>query len=72
MHKFFTWAIEVKGFNMTQLAAALGYSERHLYRIRAGGTTDLVNFRARVIAHFGDEVRPFFTPEVSISAANIN
>lgn len=72
MHEFFTWAIEVKGFNMTQLAAALGYSERHLYRIRAGGTNDLINFRARCIAHFGDEVRSFFSPEVSIEAANIS
>jgi hypothetical protein len=68
MKQFFEWAIEVRGYDMTRLAAALGYSERHLYRIRAGEISNLRNFEARAIARFGDEVRSFFAPSVPLES----
>lgn len=71
LEQFFTWATDTKGYDMTQIAAMLGYSERHLYRIRKGEITNLVNFQARAINQFGDEVRGFFLPPVSLISHNV-
>lgn len=60
MDEFFDWVKREKGLNITQLAALLGYSERHLYRIRDGETTNLVNFEARVISRLGKGAASFF------------
>lgn len=66
MEQFFEWAKQEKGLNMTQLAAILGYSERHLYRIRDGATTNLENFQSRAVRRLGVEVERFFLPAVTV------
>lgn len=70
MDAFFTWAKEERGLNITQLAALLGYSERHLYRIRDGHTTNLVNFEARVVSRLGADAGLFFDSGVSSDLHN--
>jgi hypothetical protein len=41
IEKFFEWAMKVKGLNMTEIAAVMGYNLRHLYRIRNGEVANL-------------------------------
>jgi hypothetical protein len=67
MKAFFDWAKREKGLSITQLAAVLGYSERHLYRIRDGETNNLENFEARAVRRLGSEVEQFFLPTVTVA-----
>lgn len=64
MDKFFDWA-DAQGLTMRELARRLGYTERHLYRIKNGETQDTRNFQAHVIVEFGDDVRSFFGHRVT-------
>jgi hypothetical protein len=58
--EFFEWATCSKGLSLTVLADRLGYSLRHVYRIRDGKVQRPVSFSARAVAAFGDDVRKFF------------
>ena len=63
MDRFFEWA-ESQGMTNAQLAKCLRYSERQIYRFKAGDSSDKDNFEARAIAAFGDEVRVLFENSV--------
>lgn len=55
----FEWAKD-EGLSMKELAARVGVTWRHLYRIRNGEYPVTANFRARVIFHLGDWARALF------------
>jgi len=61
----FEWA-EHEGIRMADLAERLGYSERHLWRIKAGDSPVTQQFMARVVLHLGEWARSLFLPEVSV------
>jgi len=60
----FEWAKD-EGLSMKELAARVGVTWRHLYRIRNGEYPVTANFRARVIFHLGDWARDLFFDSVS-------
>lgn len=61
---FFEWARD-QGYSMADLAKRLGYSERHLYRIKNGEYPVTRAFQARVVFEFGADTRGLFLPEVT-------
>jgi transcriptional regulator with XRE-family HTH domain len=61
----FDWAAS-KGLTLADLAARLGYSERHLMRIRDGEYPVNEQFAGRVVLRLGDWSRSLFLPPVSV------
>lgn len=62
--KLFEWA-EKQNLDLEYLAKKIGYSERHLKRIRDEGFPVTEEFQARVVLRMGDWARALFLPEVS-------
>ena len=62
--RLFEWA-EEQGIALNQLSAMLGYSTRHLYRIKNGEYPITDSFRGRVILRLGDVARSLFLAPVS-------
>ena len=62
--RFFEWAAD-KGLSMADLGQKLGYSERHLWRLKAGDYPITEGFKARVVYAFGDDARSLFLDTVS-------
>ena len=60
----FKWARE-NDMSMPNLAARLGYSERHLCRIRDGDWPVTKAFAGRVVLALGDWARSLFPSDVS-------
>jgi len=67
MAPFFVWIRDFKGMSIPRLAKTLGYSPKHMYRIRDGESPCTRSFAARAILEFGDEVRPFFFDTVPVT-----
>lgn len=61
---FFEWADE-QGLSIAELSKRLQYSERHLWRIKAGDSPITEGFKARVVYAFGDATRSLFLDPVS-------
>ena len=66
----FKWADE-NGLNMAQLGERLGYSERHMYRIKTGETLITEGFVAQVVYRLGEWARDLFLATVSESTDNL-
>lgn len=62
--KFFDWASK-QGLSIADLSKRLGYSERHLWRIKAGHSPITEGFKARVVYTFGEDTRSLFLDSVS-------
>lgn len=62
--RLFDWATE-QGLTMSELARRIGYSRRHLYRIRSGQTPITEEFVARVVLRLGERARSLFFCDVS-------
>ena len=60
----FKWADE-NGLNMAQLGGRLGYSERHMYRIKTGETPITEGFVAQVVYRLGEWARALFLATMS-------
>jgi transcriptional regulator with XRE-family HTH domain len=56
---FFEWAAR-KGYNGQRLADRLGYSAEHLSRLKTGKQEVTVDFVARCVLAFGEDVKRFF------------
>ena len=65
MTNLFEWA-EGKGLDIPALAKALGYSERHLYRVKGGDYPVTRGLICRVVFVFGDDARSLFLPDASV------
>jgi len=61
----FDWAEREKGLTLAALAEHLGYSLRHVYRLRSGESPVTPSFVARAVMTFGDQVRPLFLDSVT-------
>lgn len=67
---FWEWA-QRRGYSVNQLAEKLGFSPEHISRLKNRRLPITVDFVARCVLAFGDEVRPFFSPEVAIGSDRI-
>lgn len=63
----FDWAAQ-KGLTIADLAACLGYSERHLLRMRDGEYPVNEQFAGRVVLRLGDWARSLFLPAASVAS----
>jgi hypothetical protein len=63
----FVWA-EKEGISLSELARRLGYSERHLLRIRDGDYPVNEQFAGRVVLRLGDWARALFLPASSVAS----
>lgn len=62
--RLFEWAAE-RGLSIADLSDRLGYSERHLYRIKNNEWPVTEEFEARVVLRLGNWARDLFLPDVS-------
>ena len=62
--RLFEWAKE-EGLTMGDLAERLGYSERHLIRIRDGEWPVTDSFAGRVVLRLGESARSLFFASMS-------
>ena len=65
MFKFFEWT-KLQGKTMAEVARDLGYTERHLYRLKKRQVEDPAAFIEQVRAVYGEEATLFFA-DVSVA-----
>ncbi|OPZ82991.1 MAG: hypothetical protein BWY76_02492 [bacterium ADurb.Bin429] len=63
--RLFEWAAR-EGISTERLAAMLGYSERHMYRLKARPDDVPETLAARAVLRLGDWARTLFLPAVSV------
>lgn len=63
--RLFEWAAR-EGISTERLAAMLGYSERHMYRLKAKPEAVPETLAARAVLRLGDWARTLFLPAVSV------
>jgi len=63
--RLFEWAAR-EGISTERLAAMLGYSERHMYRLKARPDDVPETLAARAVLRLGDWARALFLPTVSV------
>ena len=63
--KLFEWASR-EGISTENLAEMLGYSARHMYRLKASANDVPEALAARAVLRLGDWARALFLPPVSV------
>lgn len=61
----FEWA-ERQGISTEELAKMLGYSDRHMYRLKASADDAPESLAARAVLRLGEWARALFLPPVSV------